>query len=60
MPAIGFTDVFDEVTVLLLLTAAVGVIILKLRQPLIIGFILVGILMARQDLGGLVHPGPST
>lgn len=40
-----FEDVFTEIAVILALAAAMGAISLWLRQPLIVAFILVGILV---------------
>ena len=39
-----FDDVFYEVSALLLIAAAVGFVAIRMRQPLIVGFIAVGIL----------------
>ena len=44
MPVITFTDIFDEIVALLLIATIAGIFTLRLRQPLIIGFIAVGIL----------------
>lgn len=44
-------DVFSEIVVLLLVAAAVGAAVLRLRQPLIIGFIAVGILAGPSGFG---------
>ena len=44
MPVITFTDMFDEIVALLLIATLAGVFTVRLRQPLIIGFIAVGIL----------------
>ncbi len=46
-----FPDIFTEMTVLLLLAAAVGAIGVRLRQPLIVAFIAVGILAGPSVLG---------
>ncbi len=46
-----FPDIFTEITVLLLLAAAVGAIGVRLRQPLIVAFIAVGILVGPSVLG---------
>jgi Kef-type K+ transport system membrane component KefB len=43
-------DVFYEIAVLLLIAAAIGVLATHLRQPMIVGFILVGILIGPADL----------
>jgi len=40
-----FSDVFTEIAVLLLMAAAIGAIGVRLRQPLIVAFIAVGILV---------------
>ncbi len=44
MPTIAFSDVFGEIVALLLVATLAGVFAVRLRQPLIIGFIAVGIL----------------
>ncbi len=46
-----FDDVFTEMAVLFLLAAAVGAIGVRLRQPLIVAFIAVGILVGPSVLG---------
>ena len=46
-----FSDVFTEMAVLLLVAAVVGAISLRLRQPLIVAFIVVGILVGPSALG---------
>ena len=46
-----FPDIFTEMAVLLLLAAAVGAIGTRLRQPLIVAFIAVGILVGPSALG---------
>jgi Kef-type K+ transport system membrane component KefB len=46
-----FPDVFTEMAVLLLLAAAVGAIGVRLKQPLIVAFIVVGILVGPSVLG---------
>ncbi|MGD8672550.1 MAG: cation:proton antiporter [Thiogranum sp.] len=46
-----FPDVFTEMAVLLLLAAAVGALGVRLRQPLIVAFIAVGILVGPSVLG---------
>jgi len=46
-----FSDVFTEMAVLLLLAAIIGAIGLRLRQPLIVAFIAVGILVGPAVLG---------
>ena len=46
-----FGNVFTEIAVLLLVAAAVGAIGLRLRQPLIVAFIAVGILVGPSGLG---------
>jgi len=45
-----FSDVFTEISVILILAAAIGAIGLKLRQPLIVSFIAVGILVGPSGL----------
>ncbi|MBT6456065.1 MAG: cation:proton antiporter [Chloroflexi bacterium] len=46
-----FNDVFTEIAVLLLLAAVIGAIGIRLRQPLIVAFIAVGILVGPSVLG---------
>jgi len=46
-----FPDIYTEMTVLLLLAAAVGALGVRLRQPLIVAFIAVGILVGPSVLG---------
>jgi len=46
-----FSDVFTEIAVLLLMAAAIGAIGVRLRQPLIVAFIAVGILVGPSLLG---------
>ena len=46
-----FPDIFTEMTVLLLLAAVVGTLCVRLRQPLIVAFIAVGILVGPSVLG---------
>ncbi len=46
-----FSDVFTEMAVLLLLAAAIGAVGVRLRQPLIVAFIAVGILVGPSVLG---------
>ena len=46
-----FSDVFTEIAVLLLLAAAIGAGAVRLRQPLIVAFIAVGILVGPSVLG---------
>jgi len=46
-----FPDVFTEMAVLLLFAAAVGALCVRLRQPLIVAFIAVGILVGPSVLG---------
>ncbi len=48
---IVFDSVFHEIAALLLFAAAIGAIALWLRQPLIVGYILVGILAGPSVLG---------
>ncbi|MCL0093635.1 cation:proton antiporter [Dehalococcoidia bacterium] len=47
-------DVFYEIAVLLLIAAAIGGLAMRLRQPMIVGFILVGILVGPAVLGVVV------
>ncbi len=51
MTEIVFTSVFYEIAALLVLTSAVGFVGLALRQPLIVSFILVGILAGPLGFG---------
>ena len=46
-----FSDVFTEIAVLLLVAAVIGAIGVRLRQPLIVAFIAVGILVGPSVLG---------
>lgn len=46
-----FSDVFTEMAVLLLVAAVIGAIGIRLRQPLIVAFIAVGILVGPSILG---------
>ena len=46
-----FSDVFTEISVLLLVAAIIGAIGVRLRQPLIVAFIVVGILVGPSVLG---------
>ena len=48
---IVFPDIFTEMAVLLLVAAAVGALGVRLRQPLIVAFIAVGILVGPSVLG---------
>jgi len=51
MPMISFDNIFVEIAALLLAAAAVGAFSVWLRQPLILGYILVGILVGPAMLG---------
>jgi Kef-type K+ transport system membrane component KefB len=51
MPIIAFDNIFGEMAALLLAAAAVGALSLWLKQPLILGYIFVGILMGPSMLG---------
>ena len=46
-----FTTVFHELAAILMLAGVIGVVALKLRQPLIIGYIVAGILVGPAFLG---------
>jgi len=46
-----FSTVFHELAAILMLAGVIGVVALKLRQPLIIGYILTGILVGPAALG---------
>jgi len=50
MPTISLHNVFDEMVLLLLIAAIAGVAALRLKQPPIIGFIAVGILIGPSAL----------
>ena len=52
-----FTDVFTEIAVLLLVASIIGIIGMRLRQPMIVAFIAVGILVGPMVLG-LFHFNP--
>jgi len=45
MALFGIHDIFGELVVLLLIAAIIGALALRFRQPVVIGFILVGILI---------------
>jgi Kef-type K+ transport system membrane component KefB len=47
----GFTTVFDEIAAILLVAAALGALAVRLRQPLIVAFIVVGIVVGPATLG---------
>jgi len=51
MPIIAFDNIFGEIAALLLAAAAVGALSVWLRQPLILGYIFVGILVGPSMLG---------
>ncbi|MFW0859414.1 MAG: cation:proton antiporter [Dehalococcoidia bacterium] len=44
-------DVFSQIAVLLMIAAVIGALMMRLRQPMIVGFILVGILVGPAGLG---------
>ncbi len=46
-----FSDVFTEIAVLLLVAAVIGAIGVRMRQPLIVAFIAVGVLVGPSALG---------
>lgn len=50
MPPV-FSDVFTEMAVLLFLAAVIGAIGVQLRQPLMVAFVVVGILVGPSVLG---------
>ncbi|MHB1000683.1 MAG: cation:proton antiporter domain-containing protein [Armatimonadota bacterium] len=50
LSGIRFTSIFNELVALLLLTACIGAVALRMRQPLIIGFIIAGILAGPSGL----------
>ena len=45
-----FSTIFHELAAILMLAGVIGVVALKLRQPLIIGYILTGILVGPAAL----------
>ncbi|MGL6133932.1 MAG: cation:proton antiporter, partial [Prochlorococcaceae cyanobacterium] len=47
----AFTNIFHELAAILMLAGVIGVVGLKLRQPLIIGYILTGIVAGPALLG---------
>ena len=47
-----FSTVFHELAAILMLAGVIGAVALKLRQPLIIGYILTGILVGRRCWAG--------
>ncbi|MEN6519795.1 MAG: cation:proton antiporter [Armatimonadota bacterium] len=51
MPFFQLNDIFDQTVALLLLAAVIGAVALKLRQPLIVGFIAAGILAGPSVFG---------
>lgn len=51
MPQFHFPGVFTQIAALLLLAAAVGAVSLRLRQPLVLAFIGVGVLAGPSGLG---------
>lgn len=57
MHVIAFHSVFDEIAVLLLISALAGVAAMRLRQPPIIGFIAVGILAGPSCLNVIKSAG---
>ncbi len=50
MPTISFHNVFDEIVALLVVAVIAGVASVRLRQPLIIGFLAVGLLAGPSGL----------
>ena len=50
MPQIAFSTIFNEFVLLLLLAAAIGVVALRLHQPLIVAFIALGVLVGPSGL----------
>jgi Kef-type K+ transport system membrane component KefB len=54
MPMITFDNIFVEIAALLLAAAAVGALSMCLRQPLILGYIFVGILAGPSMLGWVI------
>jgi Kef-type K+ transport system membrane component KefB len=54
MPEALFPNVFQQLVILLLMAAAVGTFAILLKQPLIVGYILVGILAGPSVLGRVI------
>lgn len=50
------TNIFVEISALLVLSAAVGIVIRALRQPMIIGYILTGLIVGPSVLGLVKSP----
>jgi Kef-type K+ transport system membrane component KefB/Trk K+ transport system NAD-binding subunit len=50
MPPIAFHDLFSELAILLLLAALAGAVAVRLRQPLVLGFIAIGVLVGPAGL----------
>ncbi len=51
MPILAIDNIFGEIAILLLIAAGMGALSLWLRQPLILGYIFVGILVGPSILG---------
>ena len=58
MPATPFHDIFQQFAALLMLAAVVGYIAHRLRQPLIVSFIVVGIVAGPAVLGWVEESAP--
>ncbi|HSI98099.1 MAG TPA: cation:proton antiporter [Gaiellaceae bacterium] len=60
VPVLGasaFTDeLFEDIAIILLVSAIAGLVALKLRQPLVVAFVVVGVLVGPSVLG-IVGPG---
>jgi Kef-type K+ transport system membrane component KefB len=54
MPMITFDNIFSEIAALLLVAAAVGALSVWLKQPLILGYIFVGILAGPSMFGWVI------
>jgi len=54
MPEALFGNVFQQLVILLLMAAAIGTFAILLKQPLIVGYILVGILAGPSVLGRVI------
>lgn len=54
MPEALFGNVFQQLVILLLMAAAIGTLAILLKQPLIVGYILVGILAGPSILGRVI------
>ena len=55
MPELEFGSLFNEFAVLLAIAVAVGILAIRLRQPLIVAFIAVGVVLGPSALGLVEH-----